>query len=378
MEREYVESLRSALFQGIPPPKEVMKAIFVDREDELKRLARALESVVSSGRGRALLITGDAGYGKSALIEYFKGYALERHGVAFSYVEMRGLASVEPLELIPAVYRMIIEQMESSEGKRGREILTSISRVLYEKYSGMLDKISFRLRSCLSAEVRERFEELGDEAVARALALMAINHLNPVAYDYLRGVRGLEPDEARLFERALGCRIPWSFRREGLGRALATIARAVREAGMKALVIAIDELEVLESVGHDLLPRFLAEFTAFMEIAISSPIFIIVASTPGFWSEDEKSVKSLYPFLFQRLNPGRLDLGGLKVADVRALAWKLIKLYEGAYGGSVVLGIDGDSLGSEVFRRVQPLGHPRGIVQQLVSTLDEKIVAVGP
>jgi Cdc6-like AAA superfamily ATPase len=374
MEREAVEKLRSALSLGVPPPREIMRRIFVDREEEKKKLAEDLESVAESGRGRVRLITGDAGYGKSAIIEYFKDYAFENQGVAFSCVEMRELAGVKPTELIPAIYRMIIERMENKNGRRGRQLLTEVSQILLEKYSERLDKISFRLKNRFSTRVRERFEKLGNEAVSRALALMAVDYLNPIAYDYLTGIRGLEPDEAKQFEKTLGCRISWRLQREELAEALVTIARAVREAGMKALVIAIDELEMLGGTKSDLLSKFLAEFTAFVEISARSPIYIIIASTPGFWSEDRKSIRALYPFLYQRLNAGRLDLGGFKEADARALAWNLIKLYEEAYGKLAVEGIEGNSLGSDAFKAVQPLGHPRGILQHLLGVLDGKVV----
>jgi len=374
MEREAVEKLRSALSLGVPPPREIMRRIFVDREEEKKKLAEDLESVAESGRGRVRLITGDAGYGKSAIIEYFKDYAFENQGVAFSCVEMRELAGVKPTELIPAIYRMIIERMENKNGRRGRQLLTEVSQILLEKYSERLDKISFRLKNRFSTRVRERFEKLGNEAASRALALMAVDYLNPIAYDYLTGIRGLEPDEAKQFEKTLGCRISWRLQREELAEALVTIARAVREAGMKALVIAIDELEMLGGTKSDLLSKFLAEFTAFVEISARSPIYIIIASTPGFWSEDRKSIRALYPFLYQRLNAGRLDLGGFKEADARALAWNLIKLYEEAYGKLAVEGIEGNSLGSDAFKAVQPLGHPRGILQHLLGVLDGKVV----
>jgi hypothetical protein len=374
MEREAVEKLRSALSLGVPPPREIMRRIFVNREDERKKLAEDLESVVESGRGRVRLITGDAGYGKSAIIEYFKDYAFENQGVAFSCVEMRELAGERPTELIPAIYRMIVKRMENRDGRRGRELLTEVSRILLEKYAGRIDKISFRLKNRFSTRVRERFEKLGNEAVSRALALMAVDYLNPIAYDYLTGTRGLEPDEAKQFEKTLGCRISWRLQREELAEALVTIARAIREAGMKALVIAIDELEMLGSMKSDLLSKFLAEFTALVEISARSPIYTIIASTPGFWSGGRKSIEALYPFLHQRLNAGRLDLGGFKEADARALAWNLIKLYEEAYGKLAVEGIEGNSLGSDAFKAVQPLGHPRGILQHLLGVLDGKVV----
>jgi Cdc6-like AAA superfamily ATPase len=375
MEREAVEKLRNALSLGVPPSREIMRRIFVNREDEKKKLAEDLESVVKSGRGRVRLITGDAGYGKSAIIEYFKDYAFENQGVAFSCVEMRELAGERPTELIPAIYRMIVKRMENRDGRRGRELLTEVSRILLEKYARRIDKISFRLKNRFSTRVRERFEKLGNEAVSRALALMAVDYLNPIAYDYLTGTRGLEPDEAKQFEKTLGCRISWRLQREELAEALVTIARAIREAGMKALVIAIDELEMLGGTKSDLLSKFLAEFTAFVEISARSPIYTIIASTPGFWSEDKKkSIKALYPFLYQRLNQGRLDLGGFKEADARALAWNLIKLYEEAYGKLAVEGIEGNSLGSDAFKTVQPFGHPRRILQHLLGVLDGKVV----
>jgi hypothetical protein len=101
---------------------------------------------------------------------------------------------------------------------------------------------------------------------------------------------------------------------------------------------------------------------------------MIIASTPGFWSGDKKSVRALYPFLHQRLNMRRIDLSGFKEADARALAWRLVNLYERAYGRSAVEGIEANSLGSDAFKSVQPLGHPRGILQYLMDALDERVV----
>jgi Cdc6-like AAA superfamily ATPase len=371
---EAVEKLRAALSMGVPPEREIMRTIFVDREEELKKLVGDLESVTGSGRGGVRLITGDAGYGKSAIIEYIKDYAFEHQGIAFSLVEMRELIGSRPSELIPSLYRMIIDRVEDREGRRGRELMTAVSKALLERYSGKLDAISFRFRNRLSPKVREKFERLGNEAVSRALALMTIDHLNPVAYDYLTGTRGLEPDEAREFERVLGCRTSWRLQREEVTEALVTVARAMREAGMKALAIAIDELEALEDVKKDLLSKFLAEFTVLVDASVRSPVYMIIASTPGFWSGDKKSVRALYPFLHQRLNMRRIDLSGFKEADARALAWRLVNLYERAYGRSAVEGIEANSLGSDAFKSVQPLGHPRGILQYLMDALDERVV----
>jgi hypothetical protein len=377
VERGHIEGLRSALSMGVPPRREILRMIFVDREKELNELAGDLDLVTRSGMGNARLITGGAGYGKSAIIEYLKDYAFEHYNVAFSCVEMRELVGIKPSELIPAIYRALIERMEDKDGRQGRELLTNVSLMLFKSYSGKLDKILFQLEKRLTSRLRMKFEKLGDKTTSRVIASMAIDHINPVAYDYLTGIRGLEPDEARLFERVLGCRIPWRLQREKLIDALTTIARAVREAGMEALVAAIDELEVLENTKKDLLSKFLAEFTAFLEACTRAPIYIIIASTPGFWLGGERSVRALYPFLYQRLDTRRLEVGGVKEADARALAWKLIKLYERAYGRSAVEGVDGDALGSECFRKTEPPGHLRGLLQHLVNLLDEKVVKAG-
>jgi len=375
--REYVERLRSAISMGIPPPRWILRMVFVNREREMRTLASDLEQVVRSGAGRARVVVGGAGYGKSALLEHFKDYVFEHYSAAFSYVEMRELAGTKPSEMLFAIYRAAIERMEDREGRRGRELLTEVASTLLGKFSGKIDGVLFRLRGRYRSRVVRRFERLGDAAVSRALACMAVDDLNPIAYDYLLGVRGLEPDEARLFEKVLGSRIPWRLQRESLVEAITTIARAVREAGMKALVVAIDEIEMLENVQRNLLQKFLAEFTALVEASARAPLYIIVSSTPDFWSEGEKCVKTLYPFLFQRLDRGKIELGGLGEADARALARKILGLYEKAYGRTAVADINGDALGFECFRRVEPLGHPRRLLQTLLETLDERVVKAG-
>jgi hypothetical protein len=91
----------------------------------------------------------------------------------------------------------------------------------------------------------------------------------------------------------------------------------------------------------------------------------------------EAALKRSTPFLFQRLDRGKIVLGGLGEADARALAWKILGLYEKAYGRTAVAGINGDALGSECFRRVEPPGHPRGMLQTLLEILDERVVKAG-
>ena len=359
---------------GIPPPKEILKMIFVNREKEMKELASDVEQVISVGKGKARLITGGAGYGKTALIEWFKDYVFEHYNAVFSYVEMRELAGTRPSDLPLAIYRAVIERMEDKNERRGRELITEIASNLFKKYSKKTDKVLFRLRKRYRPEMLRKLERLGDKTVSRVLALMVIDDLNPIAYDYLLGVRGLEPDEARLFEKPLGSRIPWRLQREKLVEAIVTIAKAAREAGMEALIVAIDELEMLESTRKDLLSKFLAEFTAFVEASARAPMYVLISSTPSFWSEGNRSVRNLYPFLFQRLDRGRIELGGFSESDARALAWKILRLYEKAYGRSAVKGIDGDALGSECFRKTNPPGHPRGMLQSLLELLDKSVV----
>jgi hypothetical protein len=139
-------------------------------------------------------------------------------------------------------------------------------------------------------------------------------------------------------------------------------------------VIALDEFEALRDIRKDLLSRFLVELTPLIEAAAEAPMYIIVTSTPGFWSEDEKSVGALYPFLFQRLDAEKIAVRELSESDAKVLAWKLIKLYEKAYGSTAVQGLSGDALGSHCFSTVQPRGHPRSLLRCLITLLDEKVV----
>ena len=64
----------------------------------------------------------------------------------------------------------------------------------------------------------------------------------------------------------------------------------------------------------------------------------------------EAALKRSTPFLFQRLDRGKIVLGGLGEADARALAWKILGLYEKAYGRTAVAGINGDALGVRVLQ----------------------------
>lgn len=86
---EYVERLRSAISMGIPPPRWILRMVFVDRERETRALADDVERVVRSGAGGGRVVVGGAGYGKSALLEHFKDHVFEHYGAAFSCVEMR-------------------------------------------------------------------------------------------------------------------------------------------------------------------------------------------------------------------------------------------------------------------------------------------------
>lgn len=366
--------IRGALSLGIPPRGYALRAIFVNRESELQKLAEDLRGAVERGRGKARLVIGDAGFGKSALIEFFKDYAFEHYDVAFSYVEARKLMSSRPSELFPALYRAVLENVEDKDKRRGRELLTEVSKTLLRKYSGLADRLYYQLRRRIRPSVREKFMKLGDETSSIALALLGIDELNPIVYDWIKGVRGLEPDEAELIRRVIGHRVPWRLPSEKLTDTLATAARALRDAGKGALVIALDEFEALRDIRKDLLSRFLVELTPLIEAAAEAPMYIIVTSTPGFWSEDEKSVGALYPFLFQRLDAEKIAVRELSESDAKVLAWKLIKLYEKAYGSTAVQGLSGDALGSHCFSTVQPRGHPRSLLRCLITLLDEKVV----
>lgn len=111
--------IRGALSLGIPPRGYALRAIFVNRESELQKLAEDLRGAVERGRGKARLVIGDAGFGKSALIEFFKDYAFEHYDVAFSYVEARKLMSSRPSELFPALYRAVLENVEDKDERPG-------------------------------------------------------------------------------------------------------------------------------------------------------------------------------------------------------------------------------------------------------------------
>jgi hypothetical protein len=58
---------------------EVERSIFVAREGELGQLNHFLDDVLALKRGRVVFVTGEAGSGKTALVEEFTWHALEAH-----------------------------------------------------------------------------------------------------------------------------------------------------------------------------------------------------------------------------------------------------------------------------------------------------------
>ncbi len=370
-----LSALKTSLSLGIPPPRPLASLIFVDRVEEVRALLRDVESVIERGVGLSRLIVGGAGMGKSTLIEYLREYLFSSRNVAFSYVELRKFSDVRPVELSRKLYAALLDSLEDSEERRGRELITHISSTLHEKFSRLSDRLSFRVRGRISDRVRRMFERIrGCEVAARALALMVIDELNPAMYDYLRGIRALEPDEALAVKDALGFRIPWKLEETSFVDSFVTIVNAARLAGYEAVVVAIDELEVLMGWRRDMIERFLPKLSAYVESCRLCSCYLIIASTPEFWSGSGKTVNRLYKFLYQRLDPAKISLAELSREDVLALTMKLFKLYREAYGEEALRGIDERALAIETYERVG--GHPRSALQYIFQKLEERAIRV--
>src|SRR5439155_6168267 len=71
------------MIPAMPPPHQRTEAVFVGRHDELVELRAGLEDAVS-GRGRFFLVVGEAGTGKTRLVEELARDAGQREGVALS------------------------------------------------------------------------------------------------------------------------------------------------------------------------------------------------------------------------------------------------------------------------------------------------------
>ena len=370
-----LSALKTSLSLGIPPPRPLTSLIFVDRVEEVRALLRDVEGVIERGVGLSRLIVGGAGMGKSTLIEYLREYLFSSRNVVFGYVELRKFSDVRPAELSKKLYAALLDSLEDSEERRGRELLTHISAVLHEKFSGFADRLALRIRRRISDKVRRRFEGIkGCEAAARALALMVLDDLNPAMYDYLRGIRTLEPDEALAVKEALGFRIPWKLEEASFVDSFVTVVNAARLAGYEAVVVAIDELEMLMGWRRDMIERFLPKLSAYVESCKLCPCYLILASTPEFWSGSGKTVSRLYKFLYQRLDPTKISLAELSREDVLALTLKLYKLYREAYGAEALRGVDERALAIETYERVG--GHPRSALQYIFQELEERVIRV--
>src|SRR5881409_2482053 len=67
----------SGMIPAMPPPHQRTEAVFVGRHDELVELRAGLEDAVT-GRGRFFLVVGEAGVGKTRLVEELGREAAER------------------------------------------------------------------------------------------------------------------------------------------------------------------------------------------------------------------------------------------------------------------------------------------------------------
>src|SRR6059036_3435589 len=70
------------MIPAMPPPHQRTEAVFVGRHHELVELRAGLEDAVT-GRGRFFLVVGEAGIGKTRLVEELAREAAERGGLAF-------------------------------------------------------------------------------------------------------------------------------------------------------------------------------------------------------------------------------------------------------------------------------------------------------
>jgi len=375
-DKSYLLAEIQRLRQGEPPSRPSL--IFVNRAQEMRVLLDDAERVMKTKTGVARVIIGDAGMGKSTLIYMLKELLFERkERVAFSYVELRGMADVRPSELGAKLYAAILENLEDKEGLSGRELLTRVASRIIDKLAGFRDRLVLRLVGRVTRRLRERVAQLGGYRHALyALLLLAFDDLNPIAYDYLLGLRGLEPVESHAIVERLGERIPWKLEEEKFSESLLAVVRALDLAGYELTVIAIDELEMLYSWRRDWVDRFLPKLTALLSVRLESgsPCYFLLTTTPAFWESDEnKSIRVRYPFLYQRLRTTAIGpLSALTREDAEHLASRLTNMYRRVYGDAALMGVDERTLAMRAYSAGG--GAPRELVTHIIDELEARVL----
>jgi DNA-binding SARP family transcriptional activator/tetratricopeptide (TPR) repeat protein len=135
--------------QGMPSIEDV--APFVARERELARLAIALERVLA-GQGQVVLVTGEAGSGKTALLRAFVHPALARHpdlllvggrcdahaGVGWPYQPF-----IESVRVLAGECEALlwVEQLSAKSQERLRQALPQIAQTLVETAPDLLGRV---------------------------------------------------------------------------------------------------------------------------------------------------------------------------------------------------------------------------------------------
>ncbi len=157
----------------------------VGRERELDRLC-ALWQDVRAGGGRVALVTGEAGIGKSRLLDELKLRLSEATDAAL-VLEGRCRDSAPPYQPVLEIVEQAVRALDPNDGaaERGREVLASLrGRGLQTLPGAQLDGASWQLRRL------ELFEQVASflADVARTRALVLLVHDAHSADDSTRGL----------------------------------------------------------------------------------------------------------------------------------------------------------------------------------------------
>jgi DNA-binding SARP family transcriptional activator len=191
------EPLRPSVLARAKERTDVEPAVpVVGRDAELRQLRAAIDDVVA-GRGRAVLVVGEAGMGKTRLLAELRTMAVDRAiwlpGSCHSYGGLPGSPFAE----------MLLQWLGSELGEPEIAVRTKARAGLGELFGDELDDVLFPLASLLRLRVETQGDPSGDDAVrayARWLETLAARQPVVVA---LEDAHWADPQTRKLAEATL-------------------------------------------------------------------------------------------------------------------------------------------------------------------------------